>query len=233
MENKKDLFTLFIETMSKFLWNFNTFFLDCERKFSELYNTNLFVKRPTDWFCNIRDSIYSYFDKSLKEPPYDCWSGMYQISDDNLSYYFHIKDIDSIKAFNDHNSFYNPFIHNAPNKKNICIISKFNTFFKVFFKTNSDIKDISICNRKFLSVFYNHPDLSDSIEIKIPDEMLLVDNELFNKAFVIRTLQTMNIFSPIDDKYTIKIMDSELDEYEINVGQYLHIKKDIFEIKSF
>ena len=47
------------------------------------------------------------------------------------------------------------------------------------------------------------------------------------------SIQTMNIFSPIDDEYTIKIMDSELDEYEINVGQYLHIKKDIFEIKSF
>ena len=99
MENSKNVLAFIIGIMSKFVWNMNTMILQCETKFNELYNTNSLVRRPTDWVCRIRDTIYNYFDKSLKEPPYECWSGLYQITNNKLTYSYHIKDLEGIQGF--------------------------------------------------------------------------------------------------------------------------------------
>jgi len=232
MENNKSLFSLIIGFISKFVWKMNAMIVNCENRFDRLYNTNTLIRRPTDWFCNIRDSVYNYFDKTLKEPPYECWSGLYQIANHKLTYVYHIKDLESIQDFNEHNSFYRPFIFNVPDKNNVCVISKFNGFYKIFFNQIDEITDISLSSRKMLSVFYKHPELNDSIQLEIPEKMLLVDNQLFNPTFVFRCLQRQNVFTPFDDKYTIQIMDSEIDEYTIQYGQFLLVNKDSFEIKS-
>ena len=62
--------------------------------------------------------------------------------------------------------------------------------------------------------------------------MLLVNNQLFNSTFVFRCLQRQNIFTPFDNRYIIQIMDSEIDEYIIQYGQFLQINKDSFEVKD-
>ena len=59
MENNKNLLSFIIGIMSKIVWNMNAMILQCERKLSNLYNTNSLVRRPTDWFCNVRDNIYN------------------------------------------------------------------------------------------------------------------------------------------------------------------------------
>jgi len=232
MENNKNLLSFIIEIMSKIVWNMNSMIIQCERKFSQLYDNNSLVRRPTDWFCNFKKTIYNYFDKTLKEPPYDCWSGLYQIDNNKLTYVYHIKDLESIQGFNEHNGFYRPFIFNVPNKNNVCVVSKFNGFYKIFFNRIEEIDEISICSRKMLSVFYKHPELNDSIQLEIPEKMLLVNNQLFNPTFIFRCLQRQNIFTPFDDKYTIEIMDSEIDEYTIQYGQFLQVNKDTFEVKN-
>ena len=232
MEKSKNVLAFIIGIMSKLVWNMNSMILHCETKFNELYNTNSLVRQPTDWVCRIRDTIYNYFDKSLKEPPYKCWSGLYQIINNKLTYSYDIKDLESITEFNEHNSFYRPFIFNVPDKNNVCVVSKFNGFYKIFFNQLEETEEISLCNRKMLSVFYMHPELTDSFQLKIPEEMLLVNNQLLNPTFVFRCLQIQNIFTPFDNRYTIQIMDSEIDEYNIQYGQFLQVNKDSFEVKD-
>ena len=231
--NSNNLFTVIIGMLSQFIWKFNTLLVNSENKFNELYSRYPLIRRPTDVLSNIKKSIVDYFDNSLKEPPFDCWSGLYQIEQNNkLNYVYHIKSLKDISELNDRDSSYTPFLLDIKEKNKVCVISKFNDYFKVFFTKNNDIATTDLSQRTFLSVFYNHPSMMDSIQINIPEKMMLVGNELFNATFILRCLHLTNEHYIFDDKYTIQIMDSEIDEYNIKYGQYLYINKDTFELKS-
>ena len=230
--NNNKLFTIIIGMVSSFLWNFNTFMVNSENKFKTLYTKYSLIRRPTDMFYKIKNTISNYLDKTLKEPPFDSWSGLYQIDVNyKLTYVYQIKQIENIDIFNEHNHFYTPFISNFTDKNNVCVISKFNNFYKIFLTQSIDIETMTLSTRSFLSVFYKHPDMIDSIQLNIPNEMLLVGNELFNAAFILRCLKCTNEHFVFDKNYTIQIMDSEIDEYNIQYGHYLYINKDTFELK--
>ena len=231
--NINNTYSFIIRMVSSFVWKFNTLIVNGENVFNRWYNSYAIIRQPTDILCNIKKSIRNYFDKTLKEPPYDCWSGLYQIdARHKLSSTFQIKQIDTIAIFNEHNQFYIPFISNFTNKNNICVISKFNNIYKVGLSQYVDIENTTLSSRTFLSVFYKHPDIAEPIQLTIPKGMLLVGNELFNPAFVLRCLNITNEYYVFDKNYTIQIMDSEIDEYNIQYGQYLHINNDTFDLKS-
>ena len=72
--------------------------------------------------------------------------------------------------------------------------------------------------------------MEESIELHIHEGMLLVNNKLFNSAFVLRCLKMQNEPYFFNKDYTITILDSSINSYEIHYGQCLNILQDSIEI---
>ena len=71
--------------------------------------------------------------------------------------------------------------------------------------------------------------MEESIELHIPEGMLLVNNKLFNAAFVLRCLKMQNEPYIFDKEYKITILDSSINSYEIHYGECLSILQDSIE----
>ena len=83
---------------------------------------------------------------------------------------------------------------------------------------------------RFLSVEYNHPLLKKPIPIDIDKGFYLEGNLLFSAAFVKRCLEYHNKDIVIDMNYTLKIMDSNINMFEICAGEYIVLDKDSYKI---
>ena len=220
-----------IPLMSSFIWNFNSFVLACEKKIDEMYNSNGVFRKTSDSYTEFKKRVTTYFDYSLKEPDLTRWTGFYHIHKNNqLKAIFNTNPCENLEDFHALNTGYNSNLL-LIERKNACIISRFDDYYRVYhseYRNNGELKQ---SNNQFLSVFYNHPQLSDSIQINIPDGMIIVGNELFNKAFVLRSLKTINPKIIFDDNYTIHVMDMNINEHIIRYNQYLHIDEDDFSVK--
>jgi hypothetical protein len=90
----------------------------------------------------------------------------------------------------------------------------------------------SYCSEKskarFLLVEYVHPELKESIELKLDDKWVIVGNELFTPSFVLRTLEYQPKYFLFDKEYKIRIMDGECNSIEINADEYILVDKDEF-----
>lgn len=87
---------------------------------------------------------------------------------------------------------------------------------------------------RFLSIEYSHPKMSYTIPLELPSEMMYEGNHLFSPAFVSRMLHYVvggNNFV-FDMDYTIKIMDKNLQYFELSYFQYLYLDKTMYEIKT-
>jgi hypothetical protein len=84
----------------------------------------------------------------------------------------------------------------------------------------------------FIFVEYNHPKMSSSIELKIPEGMWMEGNELFTSAFVLRQLQHQGEYYYFDMNYILKILDSSVVEFTLNSRQYIVIQSDKYIIQT-
>lgn len=97
-------------------------------------------------------------------------------------------------------------------------------------KTNvvgSDLQKSLIC---FVYVEYNHPRMRHSIELNIPSSYFIVGNRLLTSAFVLRLLQLSNVFYIFDTEYTLRILDHELNEKQLDFWKYVEIHKSSYTI---
>jgi len=84
----------------------------------------------------------------------------------------------------------------------------------------------------FFYVEYNHPKMSSAIELKIPEGMFMIRNELFTPAFVLRLLQHQGEYYYFDMNYILKILDSSVVEITLNSRQYIVMKSDEYIIQT-
>jgi hypothetical protein len=87
---------------------------------------------------------------------------------------------------------------------------------------------------RFLSIEYSHPKMAYSIPLELPKEMMYVGNHLFSPAFVARMLHYIvgKDHFVFDMDYTIKIMDKNLQYFELTYYQYLYLDKTMYEVKT-
>ena len=224
--------TVFFGLMAKIIWNTNMLILNCEQQFNILYRRHTFIRKPTDFIYQIKNTVCDFFDNSLKEPERSCWSVFYIMNDNKIKPLYNNIIFDNEQQFNQHNAIYNTILSNQSDKNNVCFISKYNDKYRVFHSEINNESELKPSECTFLSIFYKHPDMDDTIQLDIPSEMLLADNMLFNATFVLRCLQMQKMNYVFDKRYSIIIMDSDLNEYNITYGNYLHLYQDRFEMKS-
>jgi hypothetical protein len=79
---------------------------------------------------------------------------------------------------------------------------------------------------KFISIEYTHPDMTHSIELKLEDGYYVDGNELFTPAFVLRVLEYQSDSYFFDNRYKIRILDSECSIIDFGFETHLLLKDD-------
>jgi len=132
------------------------------------------------------------------------------------------------------------FIHKFENNNKLYVQSKIikkltNELSKHFDLDNSHIYNIfthvdktNKFSYEFMGIEYNHPNMTESIEIKLDKNYFVSNNDILDNISVYKYLKR-NYNSKdyvFDDKYKISIIDADVSFHEIKYNQYLHFNKD-------
>lgn len=74
---------------------------------------------------------------------------------------------------------------------------------------------------KFIDIQYHHPDMSEPLILELSRDYYYSGNQLFSDAFVYRMLLYQPFPFVFDDRYTLEIMDSDLETMTLKPSEYL------------
>ena len=85
---------------------------------------------------------------------------------------------------------------------------------------------------RFLNVSYTNPDMSNEIVLEIPDNMFFVGNHLLSATFLLRMLEyTVGSTVSFNMDYKLKIIDSNIQYFEMDSNEYLELELDKYNLK--
>ena len=93
--------------------------------------------------------------------------------------------------------------------------------------------DIKKSKYGFLSVEYLHPNQKEPIVLNINKNMCMEGNELFTHEFVLRTLIYQNVDCYFDLAYKIRIMDNNINMFELNSNQYIELTEKSYIVHEY
>jgi len=85
---------------------------------------------------------------------------------------------------------------------------------------------------KFISIEYTHPEMTEAIELKLDDGYYVNGNELFSPAFVLRLLEYQSISYFFDNRYKIRILDSECSMFDFGFETHLLLSEHGYVMKT-
>jgi hypothetical protein len=85
---------------------------------------------------------------------------------------------------------------------------------------------------RFLSVEYNCPSKNSFVVLKFPKCFYVQENEVFSPVFVRRLLEYQPEEFEFDLDYTLKIMDGEINSFELKSNQYLILRETDYSIEE-
>jgi len=95
---------------------------------------------------------------------------------------------------------------------------------------NSIVKESST---RFLAVTYHHPDLEEmNVSLEIPEDMMVMGNELLSPAFVRRALNSLRrgLFDykkiPFDERYCVQCIDDRIKFYTVHADEVLVLHEE-------
>ena len=227
-----------------FLWTASKLCVYAERWGVHLYNSNNYIRDAVDLFSRVKCAINNLTLNVRTETTRKNWVHVCRVaqkSDKNFAY-FELYDIfnDDITASSCEALLLNTYdsILNATNEYiDTCIIMKHSNRYYVSLCSHDISKPIvpspldMIMNTP-ISVSYNHPAISESIELTIPIEMYCVGNHLFSTAFVRRCLEYQQLPFVFDDRYTLTIIDTNVTIHTVSSTEYITVTADGIEKKD-
>ena len=220
------------------LWTASKVCVYTERLGAHLYNSNNYIRDAVDLFTRVKCAINNLTLNVRTETTRKNWVHVCRVaqkSDKNFAY-FELYDIfnDDITASSCEASLLNTYdsILNATNEYiDTCIIMKHSNRYFVSLCSHYISKPVvpspldMIMNAP-ISISYNHPAISESIELTIPIEMYCVGNHLFSAAFVRRCLEYQQLPFVFDDRYTLTIIDTNVTIHTISSTEYITVTAD-------
>jgi len=82
----------------------------------------------------------------------------------------------------------------------------------------------------FLDIQYHHPEMKESIILEVPKEWCCVGNQLFSPTFVLRMLYYQTLPFVFDMRYTLEIMDNDLNILSLNSKQTMVLKDTGYDV---
>jgi hypothetical protein len=93
-----------------------------------------------------------------------------------------------------------------------------------------DVLPDELSKVKFLNIEYFHPENEKSITIEMDRNGYVVGNEILSNTFIKRALEYMNHRKSFDMRYTLKIMDNNLDSVVLKSDEYIVLERDSYKI---
>ena len=78
----------------------------------------------------------------------------------------------------------------------------------------------------FLSIAYKHPDMKEHIAVEFPETMYEIGNVVFTPMFIKRYLEYQSLSYVFDDRYTLDIIDNDMNMLTLNSSQYGLLTED-------
>lgn len=81
---------------------------------------------------------------------------------------------------------------------------------------------------RFLSIEYNHPEMNEPIQLVLEKDWSVVGNEVLGKIHILRMLEYQAFKSQyvFDDRYILKIIDSNINILEIGSRQQIRLENE-------
>lgn len=133
--------------------------------------------------------IWKPADTRLVEPPLDSWTCVASIENGRLLERYVYGDIETVKDSS------SVTIWKTPESRRVNVTH-----------------NVGPSQVSFLSVHYEHPDLPNGLRLIIDPQYMMVGNHLLDRVFVLRLLsyQYNRGNYVFDDRYSLKIMDSNI-----------------------
>jgi len=83
---------------------------------------------------------------------------------------------------------------------------------------------------EFLFIEYHHPEMTSPLLLNIPKAMMMVGNEVLSSVFVLKLLEQIPSNFVFDNKYFLKLMDGDINVFELHANQYIILGRDKYTI---
>lgn len=224
------------------LWTFSKICVYAERGGILLYNSNDYIKQGVDKCVSIKEWIEDLTSNKKIEPKINNWIHVCRVSNTGNSYseiYDNLSDtMTETECVSKYQTSYLSVLNESDQYNDTCVFLKHNNLYCIRKCAGHDIKldietPIEKSNCVPISIVYKHPDMTEDIDLLfLPNEMYCVNNILFSKAFVRRSLEYQEKPFAFDDRYTIDIIDSNVTMYTMTKNNYMKILVDEFKIIS-
>ena len=127
-------------------------------------------------------------------------------------------------------------ISNNTMRENGIIVMKNNDWYAVRLCSSVDIPTVlsgTTSGFRPMSISYSHPELPESIEIQLHEGFWCIGNELFSPAFMRRYLEYQELAFICDEQYSIQIIDSNVNVYNVKPNQYIRVDNENISILIF
>ena len=111
------------------------------------------------------------------------------------------------------------------NEKMVKIVSITPYHFNLMINQSSVVSKV-----KFLDIQYHHPNMSEPLILELSKEYYFTGNQLFSDAFVYRMLLYQPFPFIYDERYTLEIMDHELETITLKSSEYLMLEKTSYRV---
>jgi len=109
-----------------------------------------------------------------------------------------------------------------------------NYIYRIFDNTNGFFKEFMMpllsSKAKFLSIEYTHPIMKNSISIDLDKSIYFVDNQILSPTFVKSYLEYQPELYHFDMDYVLKIMDGDINTFEIGFDNSILLTADGYKI---
>jgi hypothetical protein len=87
------------------------------------------------------------------------------------------------------------------------------------------IKELEHMETSLIDIQYHHPDMKESLILEIPREWFCIGNEMFSPEFILRVLYYQPLPFVFDMRYTLEIMDNDLNMITMDSTQKMVLKE--------
>lgn len=205
-----------VSFLVKILYNMLYIFTFLQQQFNkytqQIYLSNENVKYIVDDIHEISTGIYYYFANHRVEKN-GHWCAVFHNENNLLTQcYMDVYELVNVTSCDD---------------KNDLFILKIDDIyiFRILnenYKTPEDLQNSAQNTKKYLcTVEYTHPDMDETISINIREGMYRNNNEILSSTFVLWYLEHQPLKYIFDDNYTLKIMDDDINYFELKSTQYI------------
>jgi hypothetical protein len=94
------------------------------------------------------------------------------------------------------------------------------------------IDELELSSTRFLSIEYTHPDMKTPIILSIDKGHFVNNNEVLSPVFILRLLEYQSQSYVFDMNYTLKIMDNNINMFDLTYDKYVLLTTNSYRILS-